>query len=521
MFTKIQHKSFDRHIINNPADRENTTMVSRNKYHSTPSRPGKRHRRSKEKLRIAVTGANGFIGSHCVIELLKEGFHVVAVVRDFSASKTTFLKEEAAKIKKEDSLSFRQGNLLESGSYDEAFSDVWGVLHAAAITESKRVMDPYKSIVKPLLNGTENVIKSVKKNANNIKRYVHMSSIGAIMSFDKPPHYIFGENDWNGWSTVERGDPYCYAKTASERCVWDDQELQKSVETIVAINPTVVIGPAFTRRQVPTKSSAAIISGVLEGTKVPNNRVWFVDVRDVAQGVRLAFTRDKRIVGSKRFILNATGPMRLLELNRIVRKSHPQAKGLKQSPHPIVIKAMLRLVKTLPFLKKKLGYTEMWETFGKKLHFDNSRSLDVLGLNSYRDFDDTCEDAANSIQELFSAVKKIDIPQTPPRHPHQEFQDEVDSREGVYSQEGVYQERDSQQEYDEHSQEGVYQEKGSKQKYDDHSQERVYQEMYPRRQDEELEETERYKHHKHQKNFQYDQRHPQHRISFRQLQQAA
>ena len=28
---------------------------------------------------IAVTGANGFIGSHCVVELLKAGFDVVAV----------------------------------------------------------------------------------------------------------------------------------------------------------------------------------------------------------------------------------------------------------------------------------------------------------------------------------------------------------------------------------------------------------------------------------------------------------
>ncbi len=32
-----------------------------------------------DQRKIAVTGANGFIGAHCVISLLQAGFDVVAV----------------------------------------------------------------------------------------------------------------------------------------------------------------------------------------------------------------------------------------------------------------------------------------------------------------------------------------------------------------------------------------------------------------------------------------------------------
>ena len=38
--------------------------------------------------KIFVTGASGFIGSHCVIDLLEHGYQVVGTIRDMSREKT-------------------------------------------------------------------------------------------------------------------------------------------------------------------------------------------------------------------------------------------------------------------------------------------------------------------------------------------------------------------------------------------------------------------------------------------------
>lgn len=55
--------------------------------------------------------------------------------------------------------------------------------------------------------------------APRITRFVHTSSIAAIMAFDKGPGHVFTEADWNDWSTTARGDAYGYAKTEAERMV--------------------------------------------------------------------------------------------------------------------------------------------------------------------------------------------------------------------------------------------------------------------------------------------------------------
>jgi dihydroflavonol-4-reductase len=33
---------------------------------------------------VLVTGGNGFVGSHCIVELLRQGFQVRATLRDLS-----------------------------------------------------------------------------------------------------------------------------------------------------------------------------------------------------------------------------------------------------------------------------------------------------------------------------------------------------------------------------------------------------------------------------------------------------
>eukprot|EP00536_Pseudo-nitzschia_multiseries_P017326 jgi/Psemu1/314348/fgenesh1_kg.1490_\ len=355
-----------------------------------------------EPTKIAVTGANGFIGSNCVLALLESGFVVVAIVRDPSdSSKTDFLMEEATKLGKNKYLTFASGDLLREGSYDNAFAGIWGIVHTAAIPGPGEIANDPNEVIKSALNGTKNVTQSIKKNAATIKRFINISSVAAIYSFDKQPDHIFVDEDWNEWSTVERGDVYGYTKTQIEKAIWDDADLQSSIETIVSLNPSVVLGKAYTRSHAES-SSTSYVTNTLVGKPVFNAPMSFVDVRDVAVGVILALTQDREKVAGKRFILTGTSSMNALDLLDFVQISHPEAKGAKKLVNPCLFKTLTWLGENIPSLRKPMGWQEIWKHVDRSLEFDSTQSIRVLGIGQYTSLEDTCRVAADSIQPFLN-----------------------------------------------------------------------------------------------------------------------
>ena len=104
-------------------------------------------RRQRDRA-AQVTGASGFIGSHVVDALLGKGYAVRAVVRDPSnAAKTAHLSALAAACGGE--VAFARGDLLEEGSFDDAFAGAAAVVHCAAVVEILNVKDPVKDIAGP------------------------------------------------------------------------------------------------------------------------------------------------------------------------------------------------------------------------------------------------------------------------------------------------------------------------------------------------------------------------------------
>jgi len=356
--------------------------------------------------KIAVTGAEGFVGSRCVLSLLEAGFDVVAVVmKNSDPSKNKFLEEEATKIQKENNLSFAEGQLFEEGSYDAAFEGVWGVLHCAAIVQMGAPKDAYDTIVKPSVKGTNNVLASVKKHTSTIRRYVHISSIAAILNLNKGKEYeksgnAYDENDWNEWSTVEKGDAYGYAKTTAEKIVSEDQELQSKLEAVVRINPAMVLGPCLTKSQAKN-STARQVTAFLTGKFTPQGYWHWVDVRDVAKAVVLAFQTEASIVNGQRFLLSGIRKCtHYSELGKIIKMVHPSAKGSIQAPSISIIVFALWLCTYFPFMKKPLGYTEIWNFWDLQYEMDVSKSKKVLGMGEYRSLEETCRDACVAIEAL-------------------------------------------------------------------------------------------------------------------------
>jgi len=122
---------------------------------------------------ILVTGGTGFIGSHTIVELLNEGYRVVAM-DNLSNSKVTSLDrvEEITGKRAE----FRQADLLDETALDQLFRDynVDAVIHFAGL---KAVGE---SVEKPLeyysnnVTGTINLCKVMNKH--NVRRLVFSSS---------------------------------------------------------------------------------------------------------------------------------------------------------------------------------------------------------------------------------------------------------------------------------------------------------------------------------------------------------
>mmetsp|Transcript_19369 Transcript_19369/g.53983 ORF Transcript_19369/g.53983 Transcript_19369/m.53983 type:complete len:270 (+) Transcript_19369:321-1130(+) len=260
--------------------------------------------------------------------------------------------------------------------------------------------DP-NNMIQPAVEGTKNVIASVKKNAATIERFINISSVAAIYSFDKQLDHVFVEEDWNDWSTVERGDIYGYAKTRAEKAMWNDADLQSSIDVVVSLNPSVVLGKAYTRSHAES-SSTSVVTNTLAGRPIFNMPVSFVDVRDVATGVILALTQDREKVGGKRFILSGTSSMNAMDLHEFVRVSHPEAKGGKKRIEPCLFKTFTWLGEQIPFLRKPMGWQEIWKHIDRSLEFDNTQSKTVLGIGQYTSLVDTCRVAADSIQPFLN-----------------------------------------------------------------------------------------------------------------------
>ena len=86
---------------------------------------------TKEPKKILLTGATGFLGSYIAKELLNQGYHVRALVRNSSQAKLTSLGLEAVEAV--------TGNLTDIDSLHNAVQGVDGIIHAACTFEHAEV----------------------------------------------------------------------------------------------------------------------------------------------------------------------------------------------------------------------------------------------------------------------------------------------------------------------------------------------------------------------------------------------
>lgn len=228
---------------------------------------------------VLVTGANGFIASHLVRDLLASGYRVRGTVRSLGRN----VEHLKALPGASERLELVEADLLAEGAFDTALDGITQVAHTAS-PYAIDVADPQKDLVDPAVKGTRSVLEAAAR-AGSVKRVVLTSSMAAVT--DEPDgDHVLTEADWNTKSSLTR-NPYYLSKTLAEREGWSFVESQKPAFDLVVINPFLVIGPSMTSA-VNTSNQVFVdlLKGVYPGIM---NITWgMVDVRDVARAHQLA-----------------------------------------------------------------------------------------------------------------------------------------------------------------------------------------------------------------------------------------
>ncbi|MEN0067854.1 MAG: aldehyde reductase [Myxococcota bacterium] len=330
---------------------------------------------------VLVTGATGYVAGWVVKRLLEKGLTVRATVRDPSnEGRLAYLRALAEGTK--GTIEFFGADLLEKGSFDEAMQGCGVVLHIASPYIAS-VKDPQRELIDPALNGTRNVLEAVNRT-ESVTRVVLTSSCAAIFGSSadlaNTPNGVFNEEVWNTTSSLTDG-AYSYSKTLAEREAWKIHDAQ-SRWRLVVVNPPGVFGPGI--RMHENAESFRILTSFVDGTfasGVPDIRIGFVDVRDVAEAhLRAAFLPN----ASGRNIISGHNSG-FVELAGLVKREFP---AIRVSDRKLP-KWLLWLVG--PILNSALTRRFISRNVGHPWRADNRKSIEELGM-TYRPLDETFRD---------------------------------------------------------------------------------------------------------------------------------
>lgn len=357
------------------------------------------HLRTKVKIRetmttidpnapILVTGGAGYIASWIIRYLLDDGKKVHATIRNLAeTNKIEHLLELQSEFPSQ--LEIFEADLLKEGSFLPAMLGVELVIHTASPFFISGIKDPQKQLVSPALEGTRNVLESVNQTPT-VKRVVLTSSVAAICGDNidslKIPNFTFTEEHWNTTSNLHH-QPYSYSKTLAEKEAWEIVKKQNRWD-LLTINPSFVMGPSLSKRQDST--SVDFMRNMLKGTfrtGVPNTRMGFVDVRDVAKAHILAGY--KPTASGRHILSNKVIPM--LGAANLLKEVYGNRFPLPTSTLP---KFLVYLVG--PFFGLNWSYTS--SNVGQPMELDNSYSKKDLGFE-YRPLIETFREHTEQLLE--------------------------------------------------------------------------------------------------------------------------
>jgi nucleoside-diphosphate-sugar epimerase len=239
-------------------------------------------------VRVLVTGATGFVGSHTARALVEAGHRVRVFARDRSRVEQV-LAAHAAKL--EDVVT---GDMNDADAVARALSGCEAAVHAAALVSLRR--EDRARTARANLRGTELVVGGAVRAG--LAPVIYVSSTAALFrpggSAASAGHGVGPDAPIN---TV--GTPYARSKARPERFV---RGLQTQRAPIATTYPSAVIGPGDPGHSEAMRGLAMCVN---EATMITSSGQQFVDVRDLAEIHRRLVEREPRparYVAAARFL---------------------------------------------------------------------------------------------------------------------------------------------------------------------------------------------------------------------------
>ena len=248
----------------------------RQSQHQTREMPSKNNENQNNKQRIVmVTGANGYVASHIVKDLLSKGHVVHACVRDATNLDSVDHLQQLEGATEERLKFFSTGDLANANSttkpFDVPMTGCTAVIHAATPLSSSnsKARNNNKNngethIYQPAMTSTKELLDCIGRHSSTVQCLVLTSSMSAVAPKPEPP--IKDESCWSDPAEQkQQGNWYGCTKTFQESMCrdWYHDAVSKGMISsdfvYAAICPTMVLGPSLRR---PSSSCNPKLDGV-------------------------------------------------------------------------------------------------------------------------------------------------------------------------------------------------------------------------------------------------------------------
>lgn len=214
-------------------------------------------------MRVLVTGASGFIGSHAVKSLVARGHRPRVLVRD-TVRAARVLAEIGVPA---EATEMCQGDMLDEAAVSRALDGCDAVIHSAA---ALGVTDRRTDLVEVNVTGTRNVVGGAV--ARGLDPVIHISTIAVFV----PPH----------GPVITAGEPLAHPRTGYGRSKIEAERYVRGLQDDGAPVTVLYLGGVIGPSQPHLDAMPAGLAGGL-GTAWPITRggVSLLDVRDLADGI--------------------------------------------------------------------------------------------------------------------------------------------------------------------------------------------------------------------------------------------
>ncbi|GAB1445503.1 MAG: NAD-dependent epimerase/dehydratase family protein [Cyclobacteriaceae bacterium] len=311
---------------------------------------------------VAITGANGLLGSRLVHRLAADSIPFYGVKR--AQSDTSLIGTLP--------IEWREADLLDVGVLHDALKGATTVIHTAALVSFKS--SDSEQLYRINVEGTRNIVNTCL--GLGIQRMIHVSSVAALGRHKG----VKNINENHLWVESRLNSDYAESKYLAELEVFRGREEGLEIDII---NPSVILSQANWDR-----SSAQLFKYVWKNKPFyTEGAINYVDARDVVDMISLLLTKK---ASGERFIANG-GAIALKDiLSKIAIHFNKKAPWIKVPGPLITATAWVESARSMIAGDEPMVTPQSARGAQERFFYDNEKAIQKLGME-FRTIEDTLE----------------------------------------------------------------------------------------------------------------------------------